>query len=553
MKSEDGVVSVFNGEIYNIEELRSRLRPLNYTFRTRSDTEILLQGYRAFGDEIVQQICGMFAFAIWDARCKRLLLARDRWGEKPLYIAPVADGLVFASEVKALRPWQGVDWDVQFEDIHVFLRHGYLPGARTGWRGIHKLLPGQMLVWEHNKQYLTRYVQAPLPRQSEKQKVDLIDAAHELRYLISKAVQERLISDRPIGAFLSGGIDSSTVLGSMSRHITQVRTFSIRWQEQDYTEEVYAREVSRHFGTQHTEILCTPEYLCANFDYIAGSFDELFGDESMIPTALLAEVAKKQVDVVLAGDGADELFGGYQRYHYNKPFDEYLDVFSATANTIMRRLYAPGFAESFSSDEEHMIHYREAEHLDLITAKRWVDLHTYLPCDILTKVDRMTMRVALESRAPFLDPQLSEWAMRCTPELIGSGAVTKRILKVAVADLLPQSIVERPKMGFGVPLVHWFRGPLAKWVEERLVDGSLLGSEWILITAVRKLVDEHKSGLHNHYRTLFNLLVLEAWLKRENLDAKTRDNSGSLHIQPSKAEATLATSIKTDTSNIDTV
>lgn len=512
MQAEDGTVIVFNGELYALEELRRQIDASGYIFQGKSDTEVLLQAYRLFGDRVVRRLSGMFAFGIWDPNRRRLLLARDQWGQKPLYVASCGDGLAFASEAKALRPWPGVNWEIQHNAIFAFLRHGYLPGEQTGWQGISKLLPGTMLVWENGDLRVTGYAQKPFPAVAHGPEPSLKEAASELLHLIDKAVCERLVSDRPIGALLSGGIDSSTIVGLMSRYITPVRTFSISWIDQDYTEESYSREVSHFFGTLHEEILCTSDYVRTHFDSIVACFDELFGDESMFPTALVAEVAKQHIDVGLAGDGADELFAGYERYQNGQCFSDYLEWCVSTQSPVMNSLCTPGVFEISEADRIHMHYYQEVKHRDVIGARRWVDLHTYLPSQILTKVDRMTMRVALETRAPFLDPTLSDWALRCDPRLICSGGISKRVLKAAVTHLLPRRIIERPKMGFGVPFVHWFRGSLSDWMEERLFGGALHQLAWLRADSVQQLVKEHRSGHYNHYRTLFNLLVLESWL-----------------------------------------
>jgi asparagine synthase (glutamine-hydrolysing) len=513
MRAEDGTVVVFNGELYSVEDIRCPLRQAGYAFKTSSDTEVLLEGYRMWGDAIVQRLSGMFAFAIWSPSQHKLILARDRWGEKPLFFACGQESLIFASEIKALRQLPGADWRIRHEDIYTFLRHGYLPGERTGWQGVRKLLPGMMLIWEDGKLSIRDYAQTPLPRAAEGPEPSLESASRELHLLIDKAVRERLVSDRPIGALLSGGIDSSTVVGLMSRYISPVRTFSIRWLAQDYTEESHSREISHHFGTLHREILCTSAYFLSAFDGVATYFDELFGDESMIPTAMIAEAAKEDVDVVLSGDGADELFAGYERYQNDQCFADYLEVCTSTQLPTMDSLCSPGLFDHLDADRTHISYYEQVRHLDPVSARRWIDLHTYLPSQILTKVDRMTMRVGLESRAPFLDPTLAEWALRCDPRLICSHGIAKRVLKTAVADLLPPRITNRSKQGFGVPLVHWFRGSLSSWIEERLFCGSLKELAWLESGSIRRLVDEHKTGDHNHYRILFNLAVVETWLR----------------------------------------
>lgn len=515
MHAEDGTVIVFNGELYGTEAIRRDLSYHGHRFATDCDTEVFLHGYLEWGDAVLARLSGMFAVAIWDAKCKKLLLARDRWGEKPLYWAHTLSGLVFASEAKALRPWPGVDWTIERKDIEMFLRHGYLPGTLTGWRGVHKLLPGWKLTWHGETVTEQPYVLKHLPAERENSEPRLDLAADELRELILVAVQERLVSDRPVGAFLSGGIDSSTVVACMSRFMTPVRTYSISWQSSDYSEREYAYQVSGQFGTLHTETFCTPQYLCASFDDIAGDFDELFGDESMIPTALVAEVAKQDVDVVLTGDGGDELFGGYERYQNDQTFEEYLEVCSATQEGVMNDLLVPEAGQGQEYDEIHTQYYLESMHLDPVSARRWIDLHTYLSGQILTKVDRATMRVALEARAPFLDPKLVDWALACDPRLISSRTVSKRVLRAAVADMLPTRILLRPKMGFGVPLVHWFRTSLVAWTDERLFHGSLRNVSWLRLDTVRRLLVEHRFLGYNHYRAIFNLLVLESWLTRE--------------------------------------
>lgn len=514
MRAEDGTVIAFNGELYGAEALRETLRQEGHRFHSTSDTEILLRAYLTWGDAVFASISGMFAVAIWEPRRRRLALARDRWGEKPLYIATTSGGIVFASEPKALRVWPGVDWNLTIEDFAAFLRYGYMPGATTGWRGVTKLPPGHVGSWEDGAWSQRPYVSPPLPGSLPSVVSDLDAAAEELRVLLQGAVRSCMVSDRPVGAFLSGGIDSSSVVALMSELAAPVHTYSINWEAEDYSEATYARIVVSHVGAMHHEVLCSSGYLQEHFDSIVATYDEPFGDESMIPTTLLSEIAKCDVDVVLSGDGADELFGGYQRYENEQSLANYLDTCASTSLVTLQKLVSPSLSEAATPDATHQMYYAQARECDVVSARRWLDLHTYLPSQILTKVDRASMRVALEVRAPFLTPQISSWALRCDPRLIFTASQTKRVLRAAMAPYLPGTILTRPKMGFGVPLVHWFRGPLRQWVGERLFEGALPQFPWLQQRSVQRLLSEHQQHEQNHYRVLYNLLVLESWVRQ---------------------------------------
>ncbi len=496
--SFEGFTIVFNGEIYNKQLLQDRLRTYGHVFRTDSDTEVLLKALVQFGESIIQELEGMFAFGFWDESSQTLTLARDRWGEKPLYYFLDQSSLIFASEIKAFQPWPHVRWDVEHEDLLVFLKNSYLPHPRTGWKHIHKLEQGSFLKFQNGDIKIRRYFSPSISKENR-------DAQpHELCSLIKSSVKSCLIADRPIGAFLSGGLDSTTIAYFLSKETPEAPIFSLHWKESSHSEEQFTSQAAKALNLNHFSIECTPDYFMNHFDAIVDLYDEPFGDESMVPTYCLAEFAKQKTDVVLTGDGADEFFHGYERYFFEGSQDEYLETFAATSSSVMELI---GCRNNIFPTQSYQI--------ERPRNRSWMDINSYLTDDILTKVDRACMGVSLESRCPFLTPCVTNFALGCPIELlIGSRQRGKEILRAAMASHLPRTILERKKMGFGVPLSQWFRGPLKEWMVSRLLEGDLYQLDLISKEGVLKLIRLHDSHQGNYSRPLLNLLVLERWIKR---------------------------------------
>lgn len=499
---------IFNGELYQTERLKKQLIQAGYQFKTECDTEILLKAYIEFGSSIFAELCGMFAFAIWDAKSKKLCLGRDRWGEKPLYYTFGEKFLAFASEIKALKVWQNLPWDISLEDIHLFLKNSYLSGPRTGWKGIFKLAQGSFLVWQDGNITQSRYFSPQLRQESSQ-----ITTPENLYHLLNASVKSCAISDKPVGVFLSGGIDSTAVTCLLARHLQNLPTFSLYWEEETYSEHHYMQKVAKILGINHFSVKCDPSFFTTHFDTIVKLYDEPFGDESMVPTYCLAKFAKQQVDVVLTGDGADEFFHGYTRYFFDGDFETYLDVFSAMPHEVEKLVYTPELIK-YLSHRERPTYTLPLENPRL---KSWTDINTYLTDDILMKVDRACMAFSLEARAPFLMPQVTNFALNCTIEqLTGTNLLGKEILRKAMQNTVPKLILERKKMGFGVPLNIWFRSSLKEWMTSRLLEGCLLKTGWFSEEGLKKLISNHTLNLGNYSRAILNLLVLETWL-RENL------------------------------------
>jgi asparagine synthase (glutamine-hydrolysing) len=502
------LVLVFNGELYDTQPLKDKLARLGYVFETSCDTEILLNAFLEYGLSILPKISGMFAFALWNTITKTLYLGRDRWGEKPLYYTYGQDFLAFASEIKALKTWPHLQWDISLEDIQIFLKNSYLPNPRTGWKNVFKLEQGTVLAWHENQLTTTRYYFPPISTH----KTTSIKTPQELFHLLDSSVKSCSAADRPVGAFLSGGIDSTTMTYLLTRHAPDVPVFSLVWDDDAYSEELYIKEVVRAFRLQHHFVKCDPSFFLNNFDRVVGLYDEPFADESMIPTYCLAHFAKQQVDVVLTGDGADEFFHGYEKYFFKGNFEHYLDVFAATSNDTLKLVCNADFIQHANNPLLSFYHSERDRNIDENRMRSWIDINTYLADDILMKVDRACMGVSLENRSPFLTPQVTDFALNCPiQQLAASGSQGKEILRSAMKGHLPESILQRKKMGFGVPLKNWFQSILKQWMTQRILEGQLLKTGWFSKQGVLQII----SNPGNNTRTILNLLVLDAWL-REN-------------------------------------
>ncbi len=553
---------VFNGEVYNFAELRGQLEALGHQFRGHSDTEIMLGAFEAWGlEDALKRFVGMFAFALWDAKERRLHLVRDRLGIKPVYYAFGARGLAFGSELKALRA-AGIGETVDRLSLALFLKHGYIPGSRTIYEGVKKLEPGSILSvsaevpFEHGA-VIARYWHVPPSRPEGEGYTDPVQAVEQLDALIRRAVLDRLVADVPLGAFLSGGIDSSVVVGAMQSQCgAAVKTFSIGFSEAAFDEAQYARRVAAHLGTEHTELYVSPKAAQDVIPLLPGMFDEPFADASQIPTYLVSKLARQSVTVSLSGDGGDELFFGYSKYESALRWQRRLarvprPVRVALGGTLsamvvpgrrqgllrsraemtadlLRRVDPVQLFEYFASlwkFPERVVERLPQRIPPLIdgppaeTAEgflelmSYIDLRSYLPEDILTKVDRASMAVALEARVPLLDHRVVEYAARLPSSLKIRDGLSKWALRQVLYKYVPRELVDRPKMGFGVPIGEWLRGPLRDWAESLLDEAGMRSEGYLNAAAVRAVWREHLQGRFDWQYPLWNALTFQAWLR----------------------------------------
>ncbi|MEZ4415191.1 MAG: asparagine synthase (glutamine-hydrolyzing) [Gemmatimonadota bacterium] len=560
ISSEDGNATiVYNGEIYNFQGLRRELEARGHTFRTHTDTEVILHRFEERGPQVVDDLNGMFALAIWDERAQQLFVARDRMGIKPLYYWPVDGGVVFASELKSIACLPFFDQPIDPEGLAQYLSLGYVPDPLSIYAGVHKLPPGHRLLWSRSEGLRVEQYWSPL--RAEDPTIDRDAAVEEIRRLIDDAVRARLVADVPLGAFLSGGIDSSTVVAHMARHKTgALKTFSIGFEEREFNEADDARAVAEALGTQHTQLTVRPD-VDALIEAVVLGFDEPFADSSAIPTYLVSELARQQVTVSLSGDGGDELFGGYTRYIETLGRRRELPtLLGRPLAALARRLPHATLGRNRLLDLGRRIEGRYATQVaypldpreggvagpDLLARlpdferclEPWfaqvptgtlahrlmsVDLLTYLPGDILTKVDRMSMAVSLEARVPLLDHRLVEFAMRIPSELKVRGE-GKWILREAVRHLLPERVFRKAKQGFAVPLKPWLRNELRHRLEPLTRPNAEI-QEWVDRASVLRLRREHDERRRDHSTLLWRLLVLQLWLESRHSPLPTPDPS----------------------------
>jgi asparagine synthase (glutamine-hydrolysing) len=557
ISGEDGSATiVFNGEIYNFRDLKQQLQTHGHTFKTNSDTEAIVHAYEEFGDSCVNYLRGMFAFALWDSRAQRLFIARDRVGKKPLYYSLTPGGtLVFGSELKALLVHPDVGREISCEALDAYLTLGYVPDPLSIFRDIYKLPPGNYLSFSEGELTIREYWNFQYAPPEPRKENDYLD---ELRELLDESVRLRLISDVPLGAFLSGGIDSSTIVALMARHMGQpVKTFSIGFHEDSYNELEYARLTAKKYGTDHHEFFVTPE-ICDVVDELVWHFDEPFADSSAIPTYMVSKLAREHVTVVLSGDGGDELFAGYTRYVVDRarsgyaymprlvrqkvmqpltshlphgtfgrnfihnisldPIDRYLDSVSVFTRLNKEALYTFDFRSQLPEVDwvTRQFHTLAASVTsgDAVDSLLYLDSKTYLPGDILTKVDRMSMAVSLEARAPLLDHKLIDFVTQIPARLKLKGAETKHILKRAVSDLVPEEVLNRAKQGFGVPVQEWINQQLRARIRDILTDSITRQRGYLNGKYLDVLLDEHERGRRDHSTGLWALLMLELWQRR---------------------------------------
>jgi len=567
LSNEDGTIwTVFNGEIYNYRELREELISRGHQFQTSTDTEVIVHLYEEYGPACVEQMRGMFAFAVWDQPRQSLLLARDRLGQKPLYYRFVDGQLLFASELKAILQVPGVGREIDPAAVDLFLTYQYVPHPYSIFKKIHKLPPAHTALLQEDRLRITRYWE-PGYQLSDTKIPEPFSSADEwrtaLRDRLTEAVRLRMRSDVPVGAFLSGGVDSTIIAGlmqSLSPH--PIHTFSMGFPQPEYDERKYAQLAAKHLHTDHHEFLVEPTAL-EGLPRLIWHYDEPFSDSSAIPMLSLSEATRQFVKVSLSGDGGDELFAGYMRYQavalagrsdqlpgivksilggniwqhiptgtrqrsfgrrvkrfleaINQPPERrYLRWIGIFDKQARRQLYPEKFRNAlhdFDSSDFLVSAYQECPDRDFVTRTSCVDVLTYLPCDILTKVDMATMAYGLEARSPFLDHHVVELAARMPIELKFAPGMGKKILVETFADLLPAEIRKRPKMGFGVPLDHWFRNELTGLLRQVLLSERCLDRGFFRREAIERLIHEHVTRQWDHAYRLWALLCLECWAR----------------------------------------
>lgn len=554
----------FNGEIYNFEQLRSELEAAGHVFRSRTDAEVVLHGYEEWGTGVLERLRGMFAFAIWDESRSQLMLARDRLGKKPLFYSLENGGLRFASELQGLLAMGGHSPEVDISSIDAYLTWGYVPAPWSGFKGIVKLPPGHFLIVEAGEREITTWTERywsldylPKLRLSDE------EASDRLRSLLTEAVRLRLVSDVPLGAFLSGGIDSSIVVGLMAElSADPVKTFSIGFEEQSFSELEHARRIAEMWGTDHHELVVKPDALEV-LPLLARHYGEPFADSSAIPTYYVAKMTREHVTVALNGDGGDESFAGYERYRANaiaervggvpggpaalgflakavpdsddqksrlrkiKRFSDALGMSQAQRygrwsgyflDQERKELFQATVTHDGDGYESMWFHslFEEAAGLDAVDAAMSVDVRSYLPFDLLVKVDIASMANSLEARSPFLDHEVMEFAARLPSNLKLRRGKSKWILRNAFSDLLPKENVARPKMGFAVPVGAWLRGPLTELLKDTLLAADARVGAYLDLAAVGRVVERHQRG-EELSSQVWSLLMLEMW-HREVVD-----------------------------------
>lgn len=551
ISNEDGSVwTVFNGEIYNYLELRPWLERRGHRFKTRSDTETIVHLYEEEGASGVSRLRGMFALAIWDARAQKLVLARDRLGKKPLYYAHIDGGFFFASELKSLRA-AGLAGELDRRALQLFLQFTWIPDPWTIFRDAHKLPPGCWLEIDSSGECrMERYWSFPPPRQTSLPNSAKPEMRERIRAKIDESVRLRMIADVPLGAFLSGGIDSSIVVSSMALQSSRpVTTFSIGFEEAAYNELGYARLVAEKYQTDHHEIIVRPNAIDL-VEKLVRQFDEPFADSSAIPTFIVSEFARRHVKVALSGDGGDELFAGYDIFQragqlerfgwmpgpvrsgasyvadvlpYQARGKNYLHML--TRHTARERYlesnYAPYQMRKRMLDPQWLLGFEDLPREwfgnsggDLLSEMLYFEAVCKLPGDMLVKVDRMSMLASLEVRCPLLDHELAELSAEVPNAWKIRGGRGKAILVDAMADRLPPELLRRPKSGFAVPLSPWLRGPLREMLRDHLTGSSFEGRQIARPAAVRELIEEHESGRRDNHTWLWSLLVLEMWFRQ---------------------------------------
>lgn len=552
---------VFNGEIYNYLELRDNLEKLGHTFYTNSDTEAVIHAYDRYGADCPKHLRGMFAFAIWDERTQELFLARDRVGKKPILYSLVKDQLIFGSEFSALLLHPDIGRDIDTEALDHYLSFMCVPAPLTAYRAIRKLEPGHTLRWRKGEIKIERYWQ---PDFSKKVDISEQEAGEHVIELLRDAVKVRLMSEVPLGAFLSGGIDSSAVVALMSEESSApVKTFSIGFEEQDFSELHHARRVAEHVGADHHEFIVRPDALEV-LPILVEHYGEPYADSSAIPTYYVARETRKHVTVALNGDGGDESFAGYERYAAMRLAERYHSIPAVLRDSIVKQaigllpssetkrsrvrdvkrfiqaaslpkterylrwvtffdaqakqnLYSENFQRQTQNISPASVldqWLARANGSGVVDAALLTDIMTYLPNDLLVKVDIATMAVSLEARSPFLDHHVIEFAASLPEKFKLRGLTTKYLLKRVMKKLLPAENLDRRKMGFGVPIGRWFRGKLQPFLRETLLSERALNRGLFKPEAVKQLVELHTRCEKDYSHQLWTLLMLELWFER---------------------------------------
>jgi asparagine synthase (glutamine-hydrolysing) len=546
---DQSVLVVFNGEIYNYRELRKELQEVGHSFSTNSDTEVIVHAYEEYGDDCVKHLRGMFTFALWDRKRQRLLAARDRFGKKPLNYYWDGQRLIFGSEIKSILE-AGIPRELNFIALDEYLVYRYVPAPNTIFKDVMKLPAGHILIYQDGQISTKLYWELSFEPTCQDDEATAIERTYAL---LKEAVQVRLMSEVPLGAFLSGGIDSSIVVGLMSSMMSQpVKTFSIGFEEDDYSELPYARQVARHFGTEHQEFFVQPD-LISVLPELVWAYDEPFADASMLPTYYVSKLAREHVTVALTGDGGDELFGGY--VYYNREYMigripplvrfllghasslmpdgmrgkkrlHNLLTYHAERSVRAKMIFPDNWRSLLYSKEclarvyDHNPYERQVSkfqavsHLDIMPQLQYVDVREYLTDDILVKVDKASMFNSLETRAPLLDQHLAEYVASLPSTIRTRNGRLKYLLKKVGANLLPAEILSRGKKGFSVPIKHWFRGDLTNYAYD-LLDSPLAKQRGLFNPVyIRHLLESHASKkLLNHSDAIWALLCLELWFQ----------------------------------------
>ncbi len=551
------VVAIMNGEIYNFPALRQNLEKAGHKFLSHTDTEVIPHLYEEYGADFVEHLNGMFAIALWDIKARKLIIVRDRFGEKPLYYGTFDEKLIFASEAKVLLAHPNIKPELNLEALQNYLSFDYVPAPLSIYKGIKKLPAAHRLILENGEISIERYWNLSFRKNGSH---SVKEESQNLRELLEDSVKMRMISDVPLGVLLSGGIDSSTVAALAQKSSSnKIKTFSIGFEEDSFDESKYAREVAVHLGTEHYEDKLSVEKAAGLVTEIGKWLDEPLSDGSILPTFLLSRFVREHVTVALGGDGGDEIFAGYPMYYGHKiarlydsiprflrsgliepivknlpvntnnlSFDYKAKRFVAAAKYDIITRHHSWFG-SFSPDEKSSLLtdfsnnpqtdvYERAKELlkncdaeNQIERMQFLDMNFYLAEDILTKVDRASMAVSLEVRAPFLDHRVAEFAASLPPNYKLNGSTTKYILKKSVENLLPKSIAKRPKKGFGVPIAEWLKTSLNPLIHDMLSPNRIIKQNLFDNNYVQKLVSEHEKGVASHHKQLWTLLIFQLW------------------------------------------
>ncbi len=566
MISKDGrYVIVYNGEVYNASELRRLLEDKGITFRGHSDTEVIIEACAQWGvSETARQLIGMFAFGLWDKQEKTLTLVRDRLGIKPLYYGILGNVLLFGSELKALSVHNKFEKKINSEALNGYFKYNFIPAPQTIYQDVYKLLPGTMITFNEHGKHKTQTFWDPLKIVQEgiKAREEFADndfnTVDKLEELIKDSVERRMIADVPLGAFLSGGVDSSTVVAMMqSLSPRPIKTYTIGFEEESFSEMRYARAIAQHLKTDHHELILTSQDALSIVSELPKYFDEPFADVSQIPTFAISRLARESVKVTLSGDGGDELFAGYNRHYLVSQVQRIYGILPLSFRKIManglmlgreevwdklipssilpqagdkiyklvsvlrsrdiKELYEVLLSQNKTSKNFFLtsstlnLCHDNVQLSNFLDSLQYWDLIKYLPDDILTKVDRASMAVGLEARVPLLDHRIVSFAWALPQNMKIRGSVTKWILRQVLYRYVPKSLIERPKMGFGVPISKWLQGPLRPWAEELISKKRLENSGCFDIKQVQQMWQLHLTGQKNYQHQLWSILMFEAW------------------------------------------